>query len=609
MFSIDHLCAKTPSGRIQNISFQLDRPEVHAILCPNVTFLDELVKVFLDKRLITSGSIQLDGRDFYQAAADGSVQMISGVDSLYNSLSVIDNIFINERKFFLFGRKRRTALFEKLLKETGFCLDGSVKVRFLSREQKKIVEILKCCSINPDLLIVWEVENFLSYKNYAIYLSILDRLCEKGTKILYLCSQWEDSVKAADTITIISHGVNYGTYSAEEAGRNPKQIFPVMMGAHYEDKGGKKDEKLEILRAINENMQELRECYDLRKALHVFSKYLLNELHASNSVFYLLDHHQGSLITVTARDDPQSEHLRLHQEHIHLILEKGEFFYISKNQSHFRHFFGREASHATALFYPCTIGHSRQLLIEVCYDSYYVYSEKDVLYLKWIAKEAGIIVENTNLMGNSVLLQESHHRIKNNLQIIVGLIELAKSELSYKITNKDPMTQASQILNEISGRVQSIAKAHNILCHKDVTTDVISLYAIVNEIARPYESLARIGLDFDEIIVPYGHAVSFALVANELITNSLKHNNGRTDPLNIHICAVTDAQMQRYRISYQDNGVGFSGTSDCESSDSVGAMLIHSIICIELHGEYRTYNENGAHTEIDIPIEFTWKNL
>ena len=54
-------------------------------------------------------------------------------------------------------------------------------------------------------------------------------------------------------------------------------------------------------------------------------------------------------------------------------------------------------------------------MLQINYTGSYRCTPRDGMILKWIAQEMGIGIENAQLMGNAVLLRESHHRIKNNL--------------------------------------------------------------------------------------------------------------------------------------------------------------------------------------------------
>ena len=310
-----------------------------------------------------------------------------------------------------------------------------------------------------------------------------------------------------------------------------------------------------------------------------------------------------------AKDDQASRLMSVPQDCILQLAESQKEVYLNSNEGLFQKIFPAEATFRSVIFVPNKLSNGCRILIEAVYQDFYVYSEEDILLLRWASREIGILVEKTKLMGNSVLLQESHHRIKNNLQIIVSLLEMERVKLDTRGIARNDIPVVNEILDNISQRVQSMAHIHNILCKDNAANSVIDLYSIVREIASIYESSASMQLEFEEILVPYGMAVSFALVANELFNNSVKHNQGLAYNLQIHVSATLDDARGNYRIVFQDNGRGFPSILPKESDGGIGNVIIDSIIQMELCGTYQQKNQNGARVEIEIPASFILEDI
>lgn len=75
----------------------------------------------------------------------------------------------------------------------------------------------------------------------------------------------------------------------------------------------------------------------------------------------------------------------------------------------------------------------------------------------------GISIENAQLMGNAVLLRESHHRIKNNLQVVVNLLELEKELLPANVGDPAARTGMEQPFDGMIQRIKCIAGVHDLL--------------------------------------------------------------------------------------------------------------------------------------------------
>ncbi len=609
MLELRRVSAATQSGRIKDINAQFEKLGVNALLCPNATFLDELLSTFLGEQPLTDGQILLDGEDYFRLVRGGEVQLIIGQDTLFPNLTAQDNVLFSEEPFFYFHFRKRAVEYERVLAETGLYLPARQKASKMSREDRKILELLRSYYRRPKLLLLRDLTSCLSYKNFAIVLGLLDLMCSRGTEILYLSSQWEEAVKIADQITIFSHGRNYGCFPAEQVAENPRHLFPIMVGSHPYQVDKDENKKIEVLRLINENMPSFTDTVDLRKSLHMFSKYVMNIAKAGNCLIYLVDQNQQNLLQVVAKDDEASRSMFIPQDSILHLSDSPRMLYLNCNESMFATLFPAEADFRTVVFMPNALSNRCKLLIEVVYPDYYVYTEEELLLLKWAAKEIGILVEKTKLMGSSVLLQESHHRIKNNLQIIVSLLEMERSQLEEHGILPQDTPVISQILNDISQRVQSMASIHNLLCRKNTAGSMIDLYSIVREVAGIYEDAAAIQLDFEEMLIPYGMAVSFALVANEIINNSVKHNRTLSRPLSIRISAKLNPPGDLYQIVFQDNGHGFDERAEKSEDGGIGTVIIDSIVHMELCGEYRKRNQNGARVELDIPASFILEEI
>ena len=382
MLELRRVSAATQSGRIKDINAQFEKLGVNALLCPNATFLDELLSTFLGEQPLTDGQILLDGEDYFRLVRGGEVQLIIGQDTLFPNLTAQDNVLFSEEPFFYFHFRKRAVEYERVLAETGLYLPARQKASKMSREDRKILELLRSYYRRPKLLLLRDLTSCLSYKNFAIVLGLLDLMCSRGTEILYLSSQWEEAVKIADQITIFSHGRNYGCFPAEQVAENPRHFFPIMVGSHPYQVDKDENKKIEVLRLINENMPSFTDTVDLRKSLHMFSKYVMNIAKAGNCLIYLVDQNQQNLLQVVAKDDEASRSMFIPQDSILHLSDSPRMLYLNCNESMFATLFPAEADFRTVVFMPNALSNRCKLLIEVVYPDYYVYTEEELLLLK-----------------------------------------------------------------------------------------------------------------------------------------------------------------------------------------------------------------------------------
>jgi two-component sensor histidine kinase len=185
---------------------------------------------------------------------------------------------------------------------------------------------------------------------------------------------------------------------------------------------------------------------------------------------------------------------------------------------------------------------------------------------------------------NKVLVKEIHHRVKNNLQIIISLLRLQQNEIKSEETKKH--------FSEAINRIMVMSLIHQKL-YRDKTlsqilikdylseliTDIILATALIENVDVKIESeVERVDL---ETIVPLG------LLVNELVSNSLQHAFSNVESGIIKI-GIEKRQEGAFVMTYFDNGV-WKNVS--ENYSSFGTELI-GILVSQLDGEYTRINNN-----------------
>lgn len=590
MFCMEHVAGKTPGSRIRDVSIMVDGPRIQAVICPNINTIDEFMQILHEENSIQSGTITMDGGEYYAKVQDNQVAFITKKKNLYYNLPVADNIMLSTEKIpFFLSEKKIEQRCAALLKEVDYSLDVRTKVRNLSQEERTLVSILKAAALKPRLLVVDEIHGRLSYKGMSCFLRVLEMLKKQGTMILYFTSQWEDSVKIGEEVTVIAHGKTFGEYLVEDIKKNPAQIYHVMLGGERL----KKDEKQEeFLQALSQGIGEIREGYDQSNMMKELAKRITKELKATHCRIYLIDEKNNSIMRISDEEDARVPFMK--KEILEELNKKQEMYYFSiYENSDFLSCFEDHDNHdmETVLGIPIKSNGENVGVIQVFYRNYYVYSEKDRLYLELIGREIAMLIENSRLKGRSVLLQESHHRIKNNLQVIISLLQMEKLMLRHKLNNPDSVGEVGEMIEEIIGRIKSIATIHNILAHDPSTRNVADIEEIIGEIQKFYSQSAEVTVHTDKVFVPYNRSASLALVVNELINNSIKHARKEDLKIDIRISRGEDMII----IEYRDTGNGFPDDFDPDDQTGIGLMVIQSIVCDEFKGSVEFRNENGAY--------------
>jgi PAS domain S-box-containing protein len=201
------------------------------------------------------------------------------------------------------------------------------------------------------------------------------------------------------------------------------------------------------------------------------------------------------------------------------------------------------------------------------------------------------------LKENDLLLAEVHHRVKNNLANIYGIIELNK----YKFHQTD----YEQYLIEIQLKIKSIALVHELL-YKSRSLTKISLGQYFTELCHEYKKIyksayqmnANFDLALDNLItIDLGRAINLGLMLGELLSNSFKHASVSNQ---VTITISLQSINGRYSIDYTDSGSGFTGSQSNPNPSGFGLKLVNNVLKqIKSNHTFNTANKFHLHFDFE----------
>jgi PAS domain S-box-containing protein len=195
-----------------------------------------------------------------------------------------------------------------------------------------------------------------------------------------------------------------------------------------------------------------------------------------------------------------------------------------------------------------------------------------------------------------VLLREVHHRVKNNLQIIISLVNLQMRQIDDE--------RLKQVMAETQNRVRAMSFVHEKLYQSEdishidlanytrfLVTQLFSFYGIDSR-------QVRLDVDIGKIMVSINTSIPLGLIINELASNALKHAfpNGRTGSLSITV--REDAKA--LHLTVKDDGIGVPADFDWRNAESLGLRLVISLV-EQLDGTIEL--DRGAGTAFTIVVQ------
>jgi two-component sensor histidine kinase/sensor domain CHASE-containing protein len=174
-----------------------------------------------------------------------------------------------------------------------------------------------------------------------------------------------------------------------------------------------------------------------------------------------------------------------------------------------------------------------------------------------------------------LLLKEIYHRVKNNLQIIISLLNLQ----SRKTKDKNVI----EILTDSQNRIRSMALIHERLYKsKDLSGINIKEYIhdLANNLFHSYGVLSsriKLNTDIDDIMINLDTATPCGLIVTELVSNSLKHAFPEGNKGELIIKLKSD-NYENFTLIVKDNGIGFPKDLDFRTTNTLGMQLVTGLV-------------------------------
>ena len=227
------------------------------------------------------------------------------------------------------------------------------------------------------------------------------------------------------------------------------------------------------------------------------------------------------------------------------------------------------------------------------------FTEDEIELFGFITELAAAALEKVQLV-HTALVQEMHHRVKNNLQTIAMLLRLQMGQ--------DQKLAPHDILNETINRVLSIATVHEILSEAGVdkvgALDLIKRMAttISTNMLNPAADIT-ITVSGDNVEIPSQQATSLALVANELLQNALEH--GLAGRSHGHVLITLAHEPGHLRLKVRDDGRGLPPDFDLQTGQGLGLEIVQASVTEDMQGDFLLRPaEDGPGTlaEISLPV-------
>ena len=196
----------------------------------------------------------------------------------------------------------------------------------------------------------------------------------------------------------------------------------------------------------------------------------------------------------------------------------------------------------------------------------------------------------------SAMIQEVHHRVKNNLQTIVALLRMS--------ARRAALEETRQALQEGINRIMSVAVIHEFLSHQE--SQVINIrevsQRIINQMRQGVldpEKQIHLDLRGPNVYLPTRQATACAMVVNELLQNAVEHGYERRPGGTVSVQLIDEGDG--VTITIQDDGIGLPADFDRERAESLGLQIVQTLVEHDLRGQFELKGGDGVRAVVSFP--------
>lgn len=227
---------------LKNVSFQVYEGEVRGLIGENGSGKSTVSSIISGIQKADEGSIFYQGKEFKPEnildANKHNICMIVQEQSTVTTISVAANIFIGKEDMFSKGgvvdRRKMEAEAQKALDEVGIRhIRPKELTRYLSFEDRKLIEIARAFYMKPRLLIVDETTTALSRQGRELLYSLMERLCKQDSSVLFISHDIDEVMEKSDAVTVLKDGVMTATLNKKDF--SVGKIRNLMVGREISD--------------------------------------------------------------------------------------------------------------------------------------------------------------------------------------------------------------------------------------------------------------------------------------------------------------------------------------------------------------------------------------
>lgn len=534
-----------------------------------------------------------------QKKRGGTVDVCRNAASVFDNLTVIENIFIHSSPLLRSKRKEQYRQYANITEKCNIHISPDARVQMLTNEEKYLVELLRCVFQNTRTLILSSISAVLGIGSFESFCTILELLQKRKTTVLIVSTRWEDTIQVCDRIAVES-GINKDSYSMlwiRDIKKDPQLLFYAL--ADYEEPNIS-DSSVKALNVMLDIAIPQSESRELDRRIMDTLNVAREQLNAVNVGIYFQNgkrnffyRHEHSL---------QVEDYELTPYFIRMMMDKIErISFFSRKKYNYQDIFIRVSDNVNLLVcHPIFAIPDKIGIMVILFDKNILCTDEQIVAIQMCCNLLGNMICSSYIANKDIFIEESNHRVKNNLQTIISLLFIQK-QIYHSPDRPDSIavTQMDNFIENMVNRIKLIADMHDFVAKNHTDISDISSDEIIHTVIDNYRNCRiQFRTDAEYVLLPYETASVVVMILNEMVCNSIKHAfKDMQDDAEKFVDVSFKEENRIVCITVRDNGRGVRGVSQIQNNNSLGMKIITSL-SRKLRAELKYESVNGTQVSL-----------
>lgn len=518
----------------------------------------------------------------------GIVAICRNTSNIFDNLTVLENVFIHSSPLLRSKRMEQRNRYIEIAEKLSIHISPESKAAALSKEERYIIELLRNYFQGNKMMILGSISAVLGLGSFECFLRVLEFFQQEKITVLIISTRWEDTIQICDQIAVES-GISKDCYSmlqVRDIRRDPRILFYALADYEEENIPDRSIETLNMLldRAVSQNANKELDHY-IADTLSIVK----DRLNAVDASIYFTN----GRYSVSGKNGNYA----LSNSFIQMMVEKMEkISFFTRSKYNYEDIFIQvpDNIHLVICHPIYTIPEKIGMLV-LLFDKNILCSDEQILTIQMCCNLLGNIIGSAYIASKDVFIEESNHRVKNNLQTIISLLFIQKQIYhSPEYAGNIAVRQIDSFIENMVKRIKLIADMHDFVAKNHKDSLVVSSEEILRTVVSNYANCKnQIKVDAEYILLPHETASIVVMILNELICNSVIHAFKDVNQVDrqIHVCFKKENDDVLIVVS--DNGCGLADVPKIQNTNSLGMKIITSL-SRKLRADLKFENINGT---------------